>query len=650
MKIKSVHVKNYRCLRDTFVPFHALTVLVGQNGTGKSCLLNALKLFYNTNINVDDRDYYNGETSRDISITVLFSDLTEVEKKLFKPYLEGSEISIEKVIKYDTPRPNQKYYGSRHQNPEFEAFRNASGTGFRIEYEKLKQEDDYKEFPTYKNREEAEKVLEEWELANKDKCEQSRDDGQFFGFQNVGKHRLEKYTKFIHIPAVQEASEEGVEQRGSIFEEVMNIVVKSALATNEDLIKLQAETQHKYTDLIDPAKNKNLKDLEKKLTETLNYYVPDSGVNIQWIEETGVKIDVPRAYVTLREGGYQSTVDRCGHGLQRAYIFSLFQELAVIQASIPLESNETPKPSQLISPSLIIGIEEPELYQHPDRQRHFAQTLLQLSGRGIEGAIENIQIIYSTHSPLLIDFQRFNQSRIFRKREPEDEKPKETVVTYTSLCEVARYVERAKELSSNSIGDEGLRQRLIPLMNPWMNEGFFAGLVVLVEGIRDRALILGEALKRGLDLESKGVCVIPCTGKDSMTEAIAIYNCLTIPTYIVWDSDEGNRDGISANRNILRCLGCAPEDYPCRISEHFCCTKTNLEQTFREEVGIADYERIASRYCGEKGLGKLRYAMENPYIVSEIISLFEKEGHHSKTLREIVDRIMEKYNSLDKLV
>ena len=646
MKIKSIQVKNFRCLKDVFLPCENMTILVGRNGVGKSCLLSALNLFYRTDIRIDERDYYNGNTSEDISITVRFCDLTEQERRLFRPYLEGDELSIEKVITYDPSRPVQKYYGARYQNPEFEAFRKASGQVLRREYNKLRENEEYRSFPSYQNKETAEKVLEEWELSNKEKCEQFRDDGQFFGFQNVGKHRMEKYTKFIHIPAVHRAIEEGVEgarSRGSIFEEIMEIVVKSTLAKDEDLIQLQKDAQKRYDELIDPAKNEDLVNLEKKLTETLNHYVSDSEVNIQWIEEPGIQINPPRAYVTLNEGGYQNTVDRCGHGLQRAYILSLFQQLAVIQASATLEDEGATHSSQLSLPSLIIGIEEPELYQHPDRLRHFAKTLLLLSSRGIEGAIENIQVIHSTHSPLMIDFQRFNQLRIFRKTVGEGSEPKITKIAWSDLSEVSRFVEDAKGLAQNTISNESLRQRLISLMTPWMNEGFFAKLVVLVEGIKDRALIMGETLTRDLDFESMGICVIPCSGKDSMTEAIAIYRCLEIPTFVLWDSDEGKTEGITANRNILRCHGHAPEDYPCKTTDDFCCIRTNLEQTFQEEIGSDNYSRTVSRYCEERDLGKPMYAMENPSIVSEVIALLKSEGYQSNTLREIVDRAIKKY-------
>ena len=40
--IKSIRIKNFRCLRDVTVALDSLTVLVGPNGSGKSTLLDAI--------------------------------------------------------------------------------------------------------------------------------------------------------------------------------------------------------------------------------------------------------------------------------------------------------------------------------------------------------------------------------------------------------------------------------------------------------------------------------------------------------------------------------------------------------------------------------------------------------------------------------
>ncbi|MCW4024948.1 MAG: ATP-dependent endonuclease [Candidatus Bathyarchaeota archaeon] len=648
MKIKNISVKNYRCLKDVTIPFDDLTVLVGRNGVGKSCLLNILGLFYKTSISIRKEDYYCNNTNEPISIIVEFSNLSTQEKKLFEHYVNGDQLVVEKTIAYSEFKPIQKYYGTSYENPDFEAFRKSSGQEMRKEYKKIREKEEYTTFPEYSNEGSAIAVLQEWESANKVKCKPVRADDQFFGFQNVGKHRLEKYTKFIFIPAVQEVSDEASEQKGTVFEELMGLVVKSTLATHTEIIKLQSETQKRFKELINPENNKELKGLEGSLTKNLNNFVVDSEVRIQWIDdETGVHINLPRAFITLKEGGYQNTVDRCGNGLQRAFVLSMFQELAIIQAKIASKS-ESAEADSTTSPSLIIGIEEPELYQHPDRTRHFAQTLLQLSQKGIEGAIANIQITYSTHSPLLIDFQRVNQLRIFKRKKGEGNKPAETQISFADLSEIARAVETAKNERTGSITQAALMQRLISLMSPWVNEGFFAVLVVLVEGIKDRALIVGEALTRNINLESKGICVIPCSGKDSMTEAISIFKSLKIPLYAVWDSDLNKTEGINANHNILRSFGCQPEDYPSKITDDFSCIQTNLEKQFRDDINEPNFNRGIAKYCQERQLGKPNYVMENPYAVCEIIKDFRAQTLTCQKLCTIVDKILQKYTGLQE--
>jgi predicted ATP-dependent endonuclease of OLD family len=73
--------------------------------------------------------------------------------------------------------------------------------------------------------------------------------------------------------------------------------------------------------------------------------------------------------------------------------------------------------------TLILGIEEPELYQHPSRQRHLASILLGLSQSGIPGVVPSVQVIYTTHSPLFVDIGRFDAIRVLRKMTGEDEHP-----------------------------------------------------------------------------------------------------------------------------------------------------------------------------------------------------------------------------------
>jgi len=134
MKIKSVRIQNYRSLQSIEFSVDSHTVLLGQNGCGKSCFLNALRLFYHTNLRVTKEDFYNQDNTVDITITVTFCDLTSSEKNLFTPYLEGEDLSVEKVISCIDLKIIQKYYGKRHVNSEFDTCKKApNATTFKIE-------------------------------------------------------------------------------------------------------------------------------------------------------------------------------------------------------------------------------------------------------------------------------------------------------------------------------------------------------------------------------------------------------------------------------------------------------------------------------------------------------------------------------------
>jgi len=647
MIIKSIRVQNFRCLKDVTLFCDPLTVLVGRNGAGKSCLLQALQLFYEPNANYDESDFYANNTEEPISVTITFKNLTSNEKELFRPYIFGNTLTIEKVLMYPPSGRNQKYFGWKLRNPDFEPFRQAKGrSGLSDAYRELKKNKKYRSFPPYTNKEKIETILTEWEESHPDQCEKSKDEGQFFGFKEVGESRLERFTKFILVPAVQDAAEEASETRGSIIKKILDLVVRNTLQSKPEFVKLRESIKEEYGDILNPNKIPELQELAKQLTSTLKSFVPDAEVGLSWEPRLDIDLPLPPACIRLLEDGYPSPVNRTGHGLQRAFILTMLQHLAYAQAT-QLTGKEK---EELSMPNLIIGIEEPELFQHPDRQRHFAKTLLKLSEGRIEGVSENIQIIYCTHSPLLIDIERFDQIRIFRKVDVNEKLPKQTMITYTTLDDVAKMLERACEESENTFTGETFRQRLHAIMTPQMNEGFFSKLVVLVEGVRDKALILGTALALGYDFESMGISVINCNGKHNIDKPFVIFKSLGIPVFAIWDSDfdkEKDREKtIKFNREMCRLCEYSVEDYPHVISKDFACIKTNLEKTFREEIGLELFNRALQKYCREHGLGKGKYAIENPTTISALVTRFHGLKVKSKTVEDIVEKIMAKISEI----
>jgi len=649
MIIKGVRVQNFRCIRDETLPCEQLTVLIGPNGSGKSSFLRALDMFYSPSARYTEDDFYDRDISQDIIITITFTDLTEEEKKLFQKYVEGGKLTVEKVMQWPPAKGAQKYHGTSLQNSEFDSFRSASGANLRVEYNKLR-EGRHSHLPEYTNKDDAEKALQAWEDSHPDQCSRRRDEGQFFGFKEVGETHLERYTRFIPIPAVRDASEDAAEGRGTPITEIMDLVVRNVLAQRKEIIKLQEGTQKQYEQIVDPTKLVELQTLEQKLSKTLKMYVPDAGVKLTWLAGEVIDIPMPKADIKLVEDEYPASVERTGHGLQRAFIVTMLQHLAIAQSPVQKDIDEkqtetsevSKEKSPLRIPNLIIGIEEPELYQHPNRQRHLSKILLQLATGSIKGVAECTQIIYSTHSPLFVDIKRFDKVRALHKVREETSKPKQTRVIFTNSDEVARIIEKADGKPEGTYTGSSVEARLKTLMTPWLNEGFFANVAVLVEGEEDRAAILGVAAALGYDLESVGVSVIPCRGKNNLDKATAIFRKLGIRVYVIWDSDydENKKAKPDSNHRLLRLFDQQIQDWPETVTEQFACFKRTLHDTLRNEIGEELFGDTLAACCQDLCLDKQKYALQNPQVIQRIINEAEKQGKSSTTLEKIISQII----------
>jgi predicted ATP-dependent endonuclease of OLD family len=643
--IKSVEVRNFRCIAGETLSCDDLTVLAGPNGSGKSAFLRALEIFYTASPKVQAEDFYAEDTTKEIVIAVTFSELTVEEKKRFESYMQGQNLTVERVISLREGKLSAKYHGAKLQNPEFSSIREAEGAANkRTAYNSLRSQEKYQDLPPWTNQTVALEALAEWEAQHPEACSRQRDDGQFFGFTEVAQGYLGQFTKFLLVPAVRDASEDAAEGKGRVLSELMDLVVRSVLANKEEIKTLREETQARYDELVDPSKIPQLQNLGENLSATLRTYVPSARVDLTWAKGASIDIPLPKADVKLVEDGYPATVARTGHGLQRAFILTMLQHLAVAQVPTAQEQDSEQVKAEPIAPmpNLIIGIEEPELYQHPSRQRHLSKILMDLASGGIKGVTERTQIIYSTHSPLFVGIDRFDRLRLLRKVGASQDKAKRTRVVQTTLDDVAQEIWQAQGGQGVPYTGATLRPRLQAVMTPWMNEGFFADVVVLVEGEDDRAAILGMALTQGSDLESMGYAVIPCGGKSSLDRPLVIFRRLDIPVYVVWDGDKGvTGSKPEENRRLLRLLGKPEEDWPAtQVTERFTCFETKLEMVLREQIGEDLFDCLIESWQEEFGVSKRDQALKNPLALQYVIEKAKTQSKTSSTLEEVTRRIL----------
>jgi len=663
--IKSVGIDNYRCVQHEVLTCGRLTALVGANGSGKSTFLNAIDLFYSTSQKVVSEDFYDGDVGNSIQITVTFCKLDESEKKRFQKYIQGDELSVVRVLSFQDGKLIDKHHGITLQNPDFVNIRKAgTATAMKPLYSQLQEGQKYKNLPKWKKQEDALAALDEWEAANQQECRWELDDGQFFGFKQVAQGYLGACTRYLYIPAVRDAAADASEGRGSPITQLMDLVVRSLVQNRTDFKEFREQSDRRYGEIFNPANLTELGGLADDLTKTLQQYIPDSAVDLDWLTFSGIDIPMPQARLKLLEDGYKSEVERAGHGLQRAFIMSLLQHLAVAQAKAGAETSlpEVSSTTQAVGneksvkmPNLILAIEEPELYQHPGRQRHLTNILMQLSRGQIRGVVEQTQVMYCTHSPLFICLDRFDEVRLARKAQGAAGKPKVSQLITKSLDNIADRLWTADGMPAPKYTGETLRPRLVSLLDQ-VSEGFFASKAVLVEGPSDRAAIIGAALASDHDLESMGISVIPCTGKHGVGTVAAVFISFRIPIYCVWDSDENTaqprgpcekckrpfnkKSDPSENRRLLRLLGMTEEDWPSYIKERSACFRTDRETVTKAEIGEDLFDRILDEEMVRFNIRERDHALKNPRVVSAVLKSASTLGKTSPSLNLIVKNVM----------
>ena len=645
--LKSIRVTNFRSIKDETLYCDDLTALVGANGSGKSSFLHAAELFQSKSPKIDAEDYYNRCTTEDIVVAVTFNDLSVPAKQLFTKYIQNDELTVERVFKWNEGKLIPTFHGSTLQNRDFVNIYTKTATTAKEEYRKLQKCQSYNDLPPWSNHQEIKNILRQWETDNPDKCKRSRDDGQFFGFNEVAQGFLGKFVRFLYIPAVRDAVEDALEGRGSVLTELMDLVIRKRLADKSEIKEFQAEVKEKHAKIMNVSQLKELGSLENEMTGTLQSFVPNTRIDLSWQDLEELEIKLPKAVVSLVEDGYRSTVDRTGHGLQRAFIMTMLQHLSVAQSD---GVNDHPEQSQASEfPVLVLIIEEPELYQHPNSQRHLAEMFLSLAKGEISGVSRKMQVIYSTHSPHFVGIDRINQIRLLRKIAGSARKPKVVEISSTSLQAVAGELSRIHDLSNSTAAT--LRPRLQSIMNPWMNEGFFSDAIVLVEGESDRAAIIGTAKSMGHMLESLGISIIPCHGKTNLDRPAIIFRKFGIPIYVIWDGDKDRKNAKNKekdadkkiNRALLSLMEQTEEDWPSRIANTFACFGTDMQSTMHKEIGRKLFERYVDK-CKADFTMERDQAIKNPVVISRIIEMAARDGHPCNTLEMIIKKIIDLTN------
>jgi putative ATP-dependent endonuclease of the OLD family len=189
----------------------------------------------------------------------------------------------------------------------------------------------------------------------------------------------------------------------------------------------------------------------------------------------------------------------------------------------------------------LLALEEPELYLHPHARRHLFRTLKELLNSGQ-------QVILSTHSDSFLDTELFDSvGRVLKVRSEQDLTRVETKLRTVTRKQMAHFW---RETGGTKASEETVAEYYRTTSVPRLNEGFFARVVLLVEGETEELALPEYCHQLGLDLDKLGVSVLAVGGKQSLAKYWRLYASFGIPTVLVVDNDEDE----ATNQSLAKAL------------------------------------------------------------------------------------------------
>ncbi|MFA4974094.1 MAG: ATP-dependent endonuclease [bacterium] len=595
MKLTHLRIQNFRSCRDISLELGGIHALVGANNSGKSSVLRALDLLFNPSTKLlNEESFWNKDTSLEIRVEAIFSDLTETEKVALGPYLKADGTfhmarsarmgAKSEDSEFDSEQDEDKIGIGQHYKkpiPEPEWLQESKINGKNIaEWWKIKDQlvvDGTKfiaEATKKPGVEEWKEKVKEFISAHAEKIpmEDAWIDNPK-GYANVLKGTL---PFFVLVPAVRDVTEESKGTKSSPFGKLLYAILDSVTQDKKEKIdRILGEVAKQMNRSGGEERVPLIAETEKQLNVLLNDFFAGCDLEIEFETPTlEVLLSAPKLYV---DDGFRNAVENKGHGLQRAIIFTILRRYAehMISAGDGRKRN------------IILAVEEPELYMHPQAQRTVRQVFRKISEGGD-------QVLFSTHSSLLVDVAYFDE--IIRLESiVESDDGKKTAISKAWQLPMSKMIEDLEIRKPNLKGKitaESMRDHYSHAYNPRRNEGFFASKIILVEGVTEEySLPIYADVLSNCAFDPQGISVVECGGKGPMDRLFRIFNELHIPCYILFDYDRNNKEKnvIDKSKELLALAG-EDQNAPQAlfVADTIACFPNKWEDDLKNEIPDAN--------------------------------------------------------------
>ena len=525
MKLKRIEVKKFKTIENVTIDIDDLSILIGENNSGKSNILRAIDLFYQETVRgIDEESFFFKECGEPISIILTFDRHTEEEKKqkYLKHWIYNYEMRIKKVVEWDHEKDKcvMTLYAWQAM-PKETHFDLSEFDDYKSNIKKIVADNDLPEYfktekGTVTQASYKEGVAQHIEagLVELGDPDWNKNPG---GLKEVFSSL---FPRFYLVPAVKDAQEESKTTQQTVFGKLITDLTNRIVSKNPkfEVVQEQINGLRKYLNKTEDGDEserlKEIIDLESTLSQVISESMPGTKVDIEIV--TPELIDLFKDTKLTIDDSLPTSIDSKGHGLQRALIFAYIRAYAKMLNTLEAEGEE---PSVK---NFILGVEEPELYLHPNGQRKMVNVLSNLSATD--------QIIMSTHSNFFVNMLDYKNVIIVRR---ENNGPTNTI-QYTADIFAPEDEQERKRLRKVF--------RYLSLFDLSRSEMFFAKKVILVEGDTEKFIIpfwasqmIGQDKK--YDLSAHNICVSECGGKTNLHIFMRVLNKFNIPYIVVHDVD-----------------------------------------------------------------------------------------------------------------
>ena len=495
MKLLRVQVHNFRGILDGEASLFNYTLLVGANNSGKSTLIDALRVFYEKDLKFNNGNDFPkvGAIDTESWVEVSFGLTDEEQESLAAEYqADDKTLHLRKYF----------IFGGKPWTPGTIYGRLADG---------------------------------------------SLSENSFYGAKNV---QSGKIGELIFVPAVSKVDEHAKLTGPSALRDLV-LGIMSDVVEDSDAYKALAESVQAFAGGVKEmvtADEHSLAGFEDDLNELLSPWHTRFRLNLGTPSTADIVKSMVDWSVTEEQCGSPQDISYFGSGFQRHFIFSL------IRLGAKYMPTKVSKKSKDFAPRMnLILFEEPEAFLHPPQQEELARNLVRIT------QAEDWQVVCSTHSAHFVSKNMDRIPSIAHLRRSQgvvsvhqvDESTWQSIVDANQVMTLIaeKYPRLKKRLEEADATPEMEAVRYSLWLNPDRAGMFFADHVLLVEGPSETALI-NRLLDDGRISLPSGVYVLDCLGKYNIHRFMNLLDAVGVTHSVLFDDDEAKEEHEDINRLI----------------------------------------------------------------------------------------------------